>query len=224
MKVLEEPPEFCCIILLSSRLEKLLATIKSRCQIIGFGDIDEQKIIEKLKEMGLEEETARYLARFCDGSVGAACQWGRLELEGADFYNTKKEVVEAICNSRYADALEAAEGFLEESKRITTMWSKLDETTSKTDISRRVSKGLIMVVVSALQDAMKLGIESSKGQINFDQKKQIEKLAQRLGPELAAEKIVSCYESMRKVEASVNERLIFEQLLLNLAVCGSVAV
>ena len=36
LKTLEEPPAYCFIILLCSRLDKLLPTIKSRCQIIRF--------------------------------------------------------------------------------------------------------------------------------------------------------------------------------------------
>ena len=56
LKVLEEPPGYCCIILLCTRLEKLLPTTKSRSQILRFGPIDECRIIEKLKAMGLEKE------------------------------------------------------------------------------------------------------------------------------------------------------------------------
>jgi hypothetical protein len=42
-------------------------------------------------------------------------------------------------------------------------------------------------------------------------------LASRFGPERSAEKIADCYTLLRWLEDSVNERLIFEQLLLNLA-------
>jgi DNA polymerase III subunit delta' len=47
LKVLEEPPEYCFIFLLCTRMEKLLPTIKSRCQTISFAFIDEERIIEK---------------------------------------------------------------------------------------------------------------------------------------------------------------------------------
>ena len=36
LKILEEPPSFCVIILLCSRLEKMLPTILSRCQLVRF--------------------------------------------------------------------------------------------------------------------------------------------------------------------------------------------
>ena len=223
LKVLEEPPEYCCIILLCSRLERLLPTTKSRCQIIRFEFIDEDRISERLKEMGVEEAAGQYFARFCGGSIGIACQWGRLEAEGADFYNTKKDLIEAIARCQYSGALKTAQKFLDESKRIKAVWTKLDSTISQSDIGRRVTKGLIQIVVSALGDAMKFGLRRVKEQVNLDQQGQIEKLAGRFGPEQSAEKIVKCYELMRWVESAVNERLIFERLLLNLAVSDTMA-
>ncbi len=55
LKVLEEPPEYCCIILVCTRLDKMLSTIKSRCQTVRFGPVDEDKIIGKLKDLDLDE-------------------------------------------------------------------------------------------------------------------------------------------------------------------------
>ncbi|UCF14610.1 MAG: DNA polymerase III subunit, partial [Phycisphaerales bacterium] len=88
LKVLEEPPEYCCIVLLCTRLEKLLRTTKSRCQAIRFGPIDQSRIIEKLNSMGLERAQARYFARLAEGSLGAACRWAELELADADLFET----------------------------------------------------------------------------------------------------------------------------------------
>jgi DNA polymerase-3 subunit delta' len=55
LKVLEEPPEYCTIILLCTRLEKLLPTTKSRCRTVRFGPVAEDRIVEKLRQMGLSE-------------------------------------------------------------------------------------------------------------------------------------------------------------------------
>jgi hypothetical protein len=64
---------------------------------------------------------------------------------------------------------------------------------------------------------MKLNLSATKGIINFDQEEQIKRLTERFDAEQSAEKIADCYKSLRWIESSVNERLIFEQLLLNLA-------
>ncbi|MHC4424436.1 MAG: DNA polymerase III subunit [Planctomycetota bacterium] len=195
LKVLEEPPDYCTIILLCTRLEKLLPTTKSRCRIIRFGPIAEEKTIEKLKEMGVEQKHAQYWARLARGSLGQACQWARLELADANLYEVKKKLVTSLA----------------------TTWADLDKATSKTDINRRAQKTLVQIVISALHDAMQLNLAGTKGIVNFDQKEQIKRLTERFDPEKSAEKIADCCRSLRWIESSVNERLIFEQLLLNLA-------
>ena len=224
LKVLEEPPEYCCIVLLCTRLEKLLPTIKSRCQTIRFGPINESRIIETLKDNGLEEEPARYFARLAQGSVGEACQWAELELANVNLYKVKKGLINSLVNYELAAALDLAQGFLAESKKIAAEWTNLDKATSKTDINRRAMKFIVRIVISALYDAMNLNVTRSKEPVNFDQKELIEKLAGRFNVELAAEKISDCYRVLRWIESSVNEKLIFEQLLLSLADSDTIRV
>jgi DNA polymerase-3 subunit delta' len=224
LKVLEEPPEYCCIILLCTRPDKLLPTTKSRCQILRFGPIAEQRIIEKLTEMGIEAIKARYFARLALGSLGQACEWARLELAGAELYSTKKKLIDTLAACKYAEALNHAEWILSASKAIAGKWADVDEATSKTDISRRTQKTLVAIAISALHDAMMLNLADTDSIINSDQKTRINELAERfdLGP--LSQKIADCYRLMREIDASVNERLIFEQLLLNLAVLDRMKV
>ncbi len=102
LKVLEEPPDYCTIILLCTRLEKLLPTIKSRCQIIRFGPVAEDRIIERLKQMGIKQEQAQYWAGLAQGSLGQALRWARLELADANLYETKKELIQSLSSYQYA--------------------------------------------------------------------------------------------------------------------------
>lgn len=222
LKVLEEPPEYCTLILLCTRMERLLPTTKSRCRIIRFLPVSDEKITEKLNQMGLDAEKAQYFARLAQGSLGQACQWAQLELADADLYNTKKELLSSVARLEYADALKRADWSLNQSKKIAAAWVELDKETSQKDINRRAAKTLVQVIISALRDTMTLNLSGPEGLINFDQKDQIKKLASRLGPERAAEKIADAYQTMRWIESAVNERLIFEQLLLNLAVSDKI--
>ena len=224
LKVLEEPPEYCCIILLCTRLEKLLPTTKSRCQIIRFTSIAEDRIIEKLKEMGVKQKHAQYWANLAQGSLGLACQWAKLELADTNLYETKKELVSSLSTYEFADALNLAQWLSDESKKIAAAWTNLDEATSKTDINRKAQKTLVQIIISALHDAMKLDLAGTKRVINFDQKEQIKNLAKRFDPEQSAEKIADSYKTLRWIDASVNEKLIFEQLLLNLATFDRIKV
>jgi DNA polymerase III delta' subunit len=206
LKVLEEPPEYCTIILLCTRVEKLLPTTKSRCQTIRFGPVAEERVIEKLKETGIKEKQAQYWARLARGSLGRACQWAQLELADANLYETKKRLLSSLSTCKYADTLGLAGWLLDKIKKIAAAWADFDKATSKTDINRRAQKTLVQIIVSALHDAMKL------------------KLAERFDPEQLSKKIANCYRTLRQIESSVNEKLIFEQLLLNLAVSDTMRV
>ena len=217
LKVLEEPPEYCCIILVCTRLDKMFSTIKSRCQTVRFGPVDEDKIIGKLKDLGLDETKAGYFARLAAGSLGLACQWAHLELDEAQLYQTKSRIIDSVAGIEYSAALEVAQRFLEESKEISAVWEKLDSATSKSDTKRRTEKTIVQIIASAFHDAMILNITRQKPLINFDQKGQIEKIARRFDAEQAAEKITECFRMLQWIESAVNERLIFEHLLLNLA-------
>ncbi|MFC1634380.1 DNA polymerase III subunit delta' [Planctomycetota bacterium] len=217
LKVLEEPPEYCCIVLLCTRLEKLLPTTRSRCQIIRFGPIDEERIIEKLKDKGLPQKQAQYFARLAEGSLGTACQWAELERADANLYKAKTWLVDSLARYEFSDALNLAEALLVETKRMTTIWVDIDKATSKTDINRKTLRTVVRIIVSVLRDVMKCNITPAQESVNFDQKEQIEKLAARFDAEQAAEKIAECYRALRWIDSSVNEKLIFEQFLLSFA-------
>ncbi len=224
LKVLEEPPVYCSIILLSTSLERLLATVKSRSQIIRFGPIDEVKIIEQLEGMGLAKEQARYFSRLSEGSLGTAKQYARLELSDCGLYQRKREIVEMVVCGEYDQSLETAGKFLRHTGDIANSWEKLEEQTSKKHIRRSSVKTVIAITASALADAMKLKVSSEGELVNADQAKAVKRLASRLDAETAAEKIETCYRIMESFDSNVNERLGFEQLLLSLADFGTMKV
>jgi DNA polymerase-3 subunit delta' len=223
LKVLEEPPGYCCIILICTRPDKLLPTIRSRCQILRFGPVEEEKIIEKLNEFGLDEKRSKYFARLADGSLGSACTYARLEQNEANLYQTKIELLEAIAELDYKDTLDLADDFIKRSKTLAGIWNKLEPNTSKSDINRKADKIIIQIVISALHDIMTAGITHQERLVNFDQPGEIRKIARRFDAEQAAQKIVDCFKTMHWIESSVNEKLIFETLLFNLAETDKIA-
>lgn len=123
LKVLEEPPGYCCIILICTKPERLLPTIRSRCQILRFGPVSEDRIIDKLNEFGLDENQAKFFARFSAGSLGLACTYARLEKAEANgashavhLYQTKTELLETYADLQYKDSIELAEDLVSRSK------------------------------------------------------------------------------------------------------------
>jgi len=217
LKVLEEPPSHCTIILLCTRLEQLLPTTKSRCQIVRFGPVEEDRIVAHLAQMGLGMKEAAFFARLAQGSLGLAAQWARLELEGVGLLEIKRGLVTSLADCQLNQALALAERVLENAKQIATGWANLDKATSKSDLTRRADKTLIQIILSALRDVTMVHAAPERPLINADQAQPIARLAQRLEPEPALDAVTEGYEMLRWLEDNVNERLIFERLLLRLA-------
>ena len=223
LKVLEEPPAHCFIILLCSRLERLLATTRSRCQILRFSPVDEERIIDRLIEMGTARKEATYWARFSGGSMGTAMAWANLELEGQSCYGIKTELIGRLTRHQLSDSVAFAEWLIEAGKKISTAWSAESKNTSKKDLTRAAQKGLLQMMIAAFSDVMTLNTEGYDGVVvNSDQTGEIQALAHRFSAEEAAEKIDKASENIRWIERSVNEKLIFEELLLNYAACGRI--
>lgn len=72
LKTLEEPPEFAVIILITSNLNVILTTIKSRCMKINFMDIPNEELKKyAIEELGYSQMTENLLQSF-NGSIGQA--------------------------------------------------------------------------------------------------------------------------------------------------------
>jgi DNA polymerase-3 subunit delta' len=74
LKTLEEPPPRTYLMLLTTRLDRLLPTIRSRCQQVAFGPLDAASMKTWLDAGGLSATGAEreWLLRFAEGSPGAA--------------------------------------------------------------------------------------------------------------------------------------------------------
>jgi DNA polymerase-3 subunit delta' len=76
LKTLEEPPPGSILFLISSSIDALLPTIRSRCQPIHFSPLDDADLAELLVQLGLESDpaAARRVAELSEGSLATARQ------------------------------------------------------------------------------------------------------------------------------------------------------
>jgi DNA polymerase-3 subunit delta' len=72
LKTLEEPPPNSVFILIATREDDLLPTVRSRCRTIEFGLVAADEIEGALVERGTDSENARLLARLAEGRPGRA--------------------------------------------------------------------------------------------------------------------------------------------------------
>ncbi|WP_240932486.1 DNA polymerase III subunit delta' [Pelagibius litoralis] len=79
LKILEEPPPRCIILLVSHAPGALLPTIRSRCCQLALAPLPQDVIVDLLREHqpSLSPEEAAALARLSDGSIGRALSLAR---------------------------------------------------------------------------------------------------------------------------------------------------
>jgi|GEM_PF-492328 len=74
LKILEEPPPDVSFILLTSRQERMLPTILSRCSYVPFYPIAEDVLVKGITERSIPEDKAREIALLAEGSFSRALE------------------------------------------------------------------------------------------------------------------------------------------------------
>lgn len=100
LKTLEEPSGETVFVLVTSQLQSLLPTIRSRCQIVRFAPLPKDFVVRRLAEADVDEETARVAAAFSGGSLG-----GALRLATEDGLSARREFVQAVAGMSPGDPL-----------------------------------------------------------------------------------------------------------------------
>jgi DNA polymerase III subunit delta' len=74
LKTLEEPPAGTVIILVTTREDRLLPTIRSRCQRVAFAPLDDQAMQTWLasSNLAVDADARQWIERFAEGSPGLA--------------------------------------------------------------------------------------------------------------------------------------------------------
>ena len=117
LKTLEEPPDTSILILITSRPNDLLPTIRSRCQIYRFAPLPAEDIERLLQgRTSCSAEERRLLARISGGSLGKA-----LTVDPAAYRMQRDEMLallEACSRSfLYSNAAKVASGWLDKRKQ-----------------------------------------------------------------------------------------------------------
>ncbi|NBX36712.1 MAG: AAA family ATPase [Planctomycetes bacterium] len=146
LKVLEEPPPGTVIVLVTSSLDRLLPTIRSRCQSLGFSPLGSEHMKQWL-DMNLGEVTGTHRAfieQYAAGSPGAAVTAVAMELQAlhAKIVPMMDRLERGECPLELSDVMndfasEAAEAAV-----------KANENASKEAANRRAA-GVVFSVIGA---------------------------------------------------------------------------
>ncbi len=113
LKSVEEPPSYVVFLLVADRLERVLPTIVSRCQVVEFRPLSDTEVSAYLVERhGVEPVAAEALARLSLGSVERAARLAD-DAAGADRRaEYLKYAAAAVAGARPQDGPAPAEAFL----------------------------------------------------------------------------------------------------------------
>ena len=194
LKTIEEPPPDSLIILVSSRPEALLPTIRSRCQEIRFAPLALDAVEAAVRRRrGLPEKDARFLAVVSGGRLGLA-----LEAEPEVLRAERAEFLRLVS----PETVESISGLMSACETI----GKSDQAEASLSWLAAWFRDLVIVKVGG--DRARL--------LNADCLDELDTLAARLKVETIAD-LAAYVESMhRGLERNLNKQLMLEGLLLRL--------
>ena len=199
LKTLEEPPPTSHLILTTSNPTALLATIRSRCQIIRFAPIDVEQVENFLIEhKGVSAEDARLLARTAQGSIGRALA-GDVET-----YRDRRDMMLGVLRTLTltkdrAELLHAAED--------------LAATKDRDEYCQRLD-----VLEILIRDAWALALGRPAGTIvNGDLLPPLQEIAAELKSTQAGAWLKQIEELRGTLEVNINRRIASDALLVSMA-------
>ena len=186
LKTLEEPPEYCIIVLLVSDEKMMLDTVRSRSMKIALSPVGKEDIRDFLVSSGADEKTADTAAQFAGGNPGRA-----LMLSQSEEFNENFRRAVSIC--RNVPGLDGYEIAL---------------LARKTAAECEDTEGLIDLIEDWYRDALRLKVSDDTGDIHF--KGEMSALKRTGGEKV----IPACEQARKRLRANVNKEAAMEHLFM----------
>ncbi len=194
LKILEEPPEYCVIILTVENSSRLLDTVLSRAVTIKFSNNTQREVEEFLtvnySHLG---DSIPVLSAFSGGIIGRAIDMA----SSADYKTMRKEVLSIFTKLIKEDELS-----------VLDMMTFFIENKDKIEI-------ILEMMLSVARDILIIkGVNNSKLLINIDMKFEIEALSHKVRSGVMEEVINIIIDTKRKTNRNVNYALAVEMMLI----------
>lgn len=194
LKTLEEPPDTVTLILITTNVDALLPTIRSRCHLFQFNVIKASLIEERLRGK-VSDEDARLAAKLAQGSVSKA-----VALDLTEYRKLRKEVFLAV-------------------KDLISLKDLHHSTKMAQDLSKD-KKGVeawLRLIYLLLRDLIVLKhSEDHRLLINSDITVSLRNLATLMSLDQLYSAVEGVVETQRALEKNANRQLALEVLLLKL--------
>lgn len=244
LKTLEEPPPETYLILLWPGLAGMLATTRSRCQMVPFRPLPSQFVAEQLRRLrpGLPEEQVQYFARHEPGSLGTA-----LRLIDDGFHECNTQLVKLVIDLKRTDSIRLAEQIQKMGEaqakgvqqRLAESGSEesaiepiggsgaADETEPEeredlTDkaAARQALQSLLAMMATVYRDILSLAVARTSTLCNGSAAVGLQHLAARLGADHARQAIRAISDAEYQLALNANTRLCLEDMTIQLARLG----
>jgi DNA polymerase-3 subunit delta' len=194
LKTLEEPPSTVILLLTADRVESLLPTIVSRCQVIGLRLLSLAQIVAALQSRGLDADRAQLLGHLAQGRIG----WALAAAQDERVLEQRSQVLESIVTTAHGP--------------YTERFAWAESLSRKPD---RVSDAL-ETLASWWRDVLLLTSSSTTPITNIDQEIVLREWAIRYDIETARRVLRAIRDTAWRLERNANLRLALEVLMLDL--------
>ena len=205
LKTLEEPPSSSVFILVTSRPDVLLPTVRSRCPDLRFRPLAATDIATVLVARKHSESEARAVAATADGSVGQALQASAGELVEAR--DIAQRVLAAAASARDAGSR------LEGAKEL------LPKSGGRPGFERDYLATNLRAMASLLRDAEVLATEADAAALanaDADVRPALEKLAKGYGGERGVRAFGAIDEALVALDRNAGVKIVADWLVLQL--------
>jgi DNA polymerase-3 subunit delta' len=198
LKTLEEPPPRSVFLLIGTATERQLPTIVSRCQIVRFAPLAENRVVEILRRQGVTDaELVARLARLSGGSPGLA-----LALADPDLWRFRRVLLDGMCKNPPDTAALAAK------------WHQFVEEAGKDSaVQRRRASLTLRLLIEFLHDAITLSVGGTPRLAEADDVRAMRGLGESLGTEGLMEAVERCLEADAQIDRYVQLVLVLEALV-----------
>jgi DNA polymerase III subunit delta' len=224
LKLLEEPPPYVTIILLTSRPGMILPTLRSRCWAVGFRLVAREAIQRTLERDECPPETARLFAALADGRIG----WAIKNCRRAEIEEARRRVIELLCrlpNLPHEETLSFAENLREIALDCFTGTDGEEESEEEAAPARGLEgeralraalPPVLDLAISWFRDLLLTSQQAEELITNRDYRDSLTEFARRLPPEACRKSIVALLETKRLAARYVNLSLATEALAIRL--------
>ncbi len=192
LKTLEEPPGNALMILLTTNLDGVLPTVRSRCQLLRLAPLPERLIEEQLLAAGRDQAAARLAASLAGGSLGKALE------EDEAVSVDRSSLLERLRTLSLSDTA--------------PLFAAAEEMAA----NREEAMEQLEVLASLLRDVLLIQ-GGSDAVVNRDILPLLENEAARLSRERNLERINHTMEARQALMRNANPRLTLDVLLMRLA-------